>query len=758
MFLFRWALPVGTNAVMAVLWGPVFGVIFLRNVPATLYFLPVVISGAFGGLGPGLLAVLVSAPLALLQYADSARTNPVLASPTQFDLRVGLFLALSVAIAWLSGRTRDAVTRSRQSAAQAMLDRQLLAGTRDQLSQLIQLNLIGVALLSLDGRVTDANNSFLQMTGKTTSDIAAGELNWKQLMPTSEASELLEIVIRDGICAPTETECKRADGSTLPALVRAARQGNTNQIVAFVVDLSDQRLAEAQLRHNRRLLERIAEATPDMLFVVKLSDLSVKFVNNSALDILGYSAAQILALGCDGWKQIVHPDDWAAIAAAAAKFDTEPDGKVLQVQCRMNKPNGETCLILLRGVAFERGPNGKCLEVLGLGQDVTEQVEAQSQLRESHKRLEAASRAKDQFLAALSHELRTPLNPVLGIVSMLENNPALSGPVKDDLRVVRRNVELEARLIDDLLDLTRITNGKLKLHREIIRAHEKVLNAVHICQDEINAKNIALDIRLLAPVHMLNADAARCQQVFWNLLKNAVKFTPAGGRVTIQSSNPDPDTWCIEVIDSGVGIHATMLPRIFEAFEQAGRQGQFGGLGLGLAISKTVVELHGGRIIASSPGPGRGATFRVEMPVTTEVPRAETPPQLPAQSAPGKLRILLVEDHADTARVMERVLSAMGHTVFTATCVHDAVGIINNTAYDLLISDIGLPDGTGLDVVRASRAHHQVPAIAVTGFGMDADIARTREAGFDAHVTKPVDIYRLSDLIDTVTKPAEVSA
>ena len=753
MRLFRWTLPVGLNAILVALWQSVLPPIFENQIPPTLYYLPVLISGAFGGLGPGLMATAISAPFAYMEYLKLAETNPTLKIPTQFDVRVAMFLALSIVIAWLSGRTRDAVTSAHNAAAQARLDRQLLANTRDQLSQVIQLNLVGIAFLTVQGLVTDANDAFLQIVGKTRADLHAAKLHWKQMIPSREADQILNAVVRDGICAPVETEFSHSDGTTLPALVRAAAlQRDTNQIVAFVVDLSDQRLAEAQLLHNRRMLERVAQATPDMLFVINVGNLNVKFVNNSVADILGYPISAILGMGPQNWTQIVHMGDLAAVAGITAKLDAEPDGKILELQCRMKNANGQYRVIHLRGVSFDRGPDGKCREVLGLGQDVTEQVQAQVELQESHTRLEAASRAKDQFLAALSHELRTPLNPVLGIVSMLENDPALTLSVRDDLRVVRRNVELEARLIDDLLDLTRITNGKLKLHREIIRAHEKVVNAVQICRGEIDAKNIDLELALLASAQLLNADAARCQQVFWNLIKNAVKFTPAGGRVTIRSSNPDSNTWCLEVIDSGVGIPPTMLPRIFDAFEQAGRQGQFGGLGLGLAISKTVVEIHGGRILASSPGPGRGATFRVELPTTTGVPRIEAPAPTLSQATRERLRILLVEDHPDTARVMERVLVSLGHSVLLAASVQEARTIINSSLFDLLISDIGLPDGTGLDVVRATRARHQVPAIAVTGFGMDSDIARTREAGFDAHVTKPVDIHRLSKLIETVTK------
>jgi two-component system, NtrC family, sensor kinase len=366
-----------------------------------------------------------------------------------------------------------------------------------------------------------------------------------------------------------------------------------------------------------------------------------------------------------------------------------------------------------------------------------------------------ANQAKDHFLAVLSHELRTPLTPVLATVAMLESNPGQSADMRHSLEVIRRNVELEARLIDDLLDVTRIARGKVELDKRPIELCTIIERAVEVCQPDIDARQLhfGVDIGPDAP-YLLEADAARLQQVFWNLLKNAIKFTPKGGCVGIRCRRQGEGFVLAEVNDSGEGIDPAALGRIFNAFEQAERSitRQFGGLGLGLTISKTLVEMHGGCIQAHSQGKGRGATFTVQLPLhSAEVAASRTSRASAAQARnpPGRpLRILLVEDHGDTARVMCRLLSANGHAVQTAADVVTALKLTEQHAFDLLLSDLGLPDGSGLDLMRALRARGlDVPGIALSGYGQEKDIQQARDAGFLAHLTKPVSLPRLMEAI-----------
>ncbi|MGA2259661.1 MAG: response regulator [Thermoguttaceae bacterium] len=354
---------------------------------------------------------------------------------------------------------------------------------------------------------------------------------------------------------------------------------------------------------------------------------------------------------------------------------------------------------------------------------------------------EHANRAKDHFLAVLSHELRTPLTPVVMGLSMLQDRPDLDPTIRETLEMVRRNVELEARLIDDLLDVSRIAQGKFELSRSAVELCTVIQRAVEVCKPDIEARRLhfGVDMGPAAP-YWVEADAARLQQVFWNLLKNAIKFTPHDGCVGIRC-RPNEKHVVVEVNDSGIGIEPEALSRIFNAFEQAERSitRQFGGLGLGLAISKALVEMHGGQIEAHSEGRGKGATFRVRLPLTAPAGQPEAPaPAGLRQRAVRPLHILLVEDHGVTAKLMRMVLTSDGHTVEMAGDIATALELADQHAFDLLLSDLGLPDGSGHDLMRQLRQRgHRFPGIALSGYGQAEDIQRSREAGFAAHLTKP---------------------
>jgi signal transduction histidine kinase len=393
----------------------------------------------------------------------------------------------------------------------------------------------------------------------------------------------------------------------------------------------------------------------------------------------------------------------------------------------------------------------------------TEQIKRQAEERESlvreqaiaeHARVEAerASEAKDRFLAMLSHELRTPLTPVLASVFMLEREDNIPEIMHEALQLIRRNVELEARLIDDLLDLTRISQGKVQLSFEIVDAHTLLRNALEICQSEIEQKKLELRSEFAATKVYLQADPARLQQIFWNLIKNAVKFTPNGGKLSIRTTNNGNGQFCLEVEDSGCGIDPEVMPRIFHAFEQAGPT-QLGGLGLGLAISKALVEAHHGSISADSQGRDKGAKFtalfltceRNAIPESTDAPRSTAKRR--------SVRILLVEDHEDTNRSLTRMLRRRGYEVHPASDIRSALDLATSQQFDVLVSDIGLPDGSGIDLLKALRAKREVFGIALSGYGMEEDIRRSGEAGFSHHLVKPVDLNKLDSIIQEVPFP-----
>jgi HAMP domain-containing protein/signal transduction histidine kinase/ActR/RegA family two-component response regulator len=364
--------------------------------------------------------------------------------------------------------------------------------------------------------------------------------------------------------------------------------------------------------------------------------------------------------------------------------------------------------------------------------------------------------AKDQFLAMLSHELRTPLTPVLASALALESEPALPQEVHESLHMIRRNVELEARLIDDLLDLTRIDRGKVQLNFEVVDAHTLLQNALEICQAEIDRKHLRRSLNLGARKVHLRADPARLQQIFWNLINNAVKFTSRDWQISISTSNASKGELRVEIADTGLGIEPDSLPKIFDAFEQGGRT-QLGGLGLGLAISKALVEAHKGTITAQSAGRNKGSTFTLVFPTSEKAAAQITPAISPKLAEHQAMRILLVEDHEDSNRSLTNLLRRRGYQVQSALNFQSALDLSTKGEFDVLISDLALPDGSGIDLMQTLRSTRPVLGIALTGFGMEDDVRKSREAGFQHHLVKPIDLNKL-DLLIQESAAAPVSA
>jgi signal transduction histidine kinase len=390
-----------------------------------------------------------------------------------------------------------------------------------------------------------------------------------------------------------------------------------------------------------------------------------------------------------------------------------------------------------------------------------ERKRTEIELKHSGEQLLAASRAKDEFMAMLSHELRTPLNPVLLLASDGENNQDLPPRTRTDFNVIRKNVELEARLIDDLLDLTRITRGKIILEKKFQDVHKILSDAIATVQREMEQKRIALDLQLNAARHDAFADAVRLQQIFWNLLKNAVKFTPEGGSITAETEICG-DKLQIKITDTGIGMTAEEVGQVFNAFSQGRRMDEnrqnLGGLGLGLTISQKLAEFQAGQIYAASTGLGKGSTFIVELPLAEEpaddkMPKDELMPKVTPDLRQHKtIRVLLVEDHEPTRTTLAHLLARRFYQVATAASVAEARRLADAQRFNLLISDIGLPDGNGYDLMIELRKDNSIRGIALTGYGMEHDMARSQDAGFDVHLTKPIRIQSLEAALDAATK------
>jgi CheY-like chemotaxis protein len=281
--------------------------------------------------------------------------------------------------------------------------------------------------------------------------------------------------------------------------------------------------------------------------------------------------------------------------------------------------------------------------------------------------------------------------------------------------------------------------------------HAQARDVVRMLASDAAVKQITLRSEMTARAHHVHADATRIQQVLWNLLRNALKFTPRGGSVTLSTSNPAPDRLLLSVTDTGAGIERDVLDRLFTPFEQGGEQvtRHFGGLGLGLAISKGIIDLHHGTISVASEGPGRGATFTVELPAVSppaDAGRKQSPPR-PRVAGAAPCRLLLVEDHPDTSRIMAKLLTLNGYSVVTANDIRTALEIASGEHFDFLISDIGLPDGSGLDLMRRLRQRQPLRGIALSGYGMEEDVRKSMDAGFMAHLTKPVNVQKLQEVL-----------
>jgi signal transduction histidine kinase/CheY-like chemotaxis protein len=413
-----------------------------------------------------------------------------------------------------------------------------------------------------------------------------------------------------------------------------------------------------------------------------------------------------------------------------------------------------------------RGTNALWRGSIIVFHDVTEQRRSVQDLQKAKEAAEKASQAKDQFLAILSHELRTPLTPVLLGTSALLERPDLDSEVRSTLAMIHRNAAIESRLIDDLLDMTRTATGRLTLNLSIVDAHRIIEHAAEVCRAGIEEAQLELRLELNAEDHFLHADPARLQQVFWNLINNAVKFTPAGGRITVRThnitdpANPKGVRLIAEVADTGIGIEPERLPRIFSAFKEKDpvRHRRYGGLGLGLAISRSVVENHGGRLSAASPGVDQGTVFTVDLAAQAASPARLNQGESAGQSArsagspprPEGLRILLVEDNRDTLRYIALILQQRNHIVSMAHNIRIARRLAASSPFDLIVSDIELPDGSGLDLMREINAIRPTPGIALSGFGSVDDLILSQGAGFIEHLTKPIDIRSLDTAIAKV--------
>ncbi|HET6512902.1 MAG TPA: response regulator [Candidatus Kapabacteria bacterium] len=551
--------------------------------------------------------------------------------------------------------------------------------------------------------------------------------------------------------------------------------GMTNKAIGGLYNQLESKNTE--LRTERDFINAIFQTAGTTVVVLDAKG-NIQRFNHTAEEQSGFSSDEVI--GKPLWELVKadngdSADRLAKINASQGSISEEEEWK---------KKDGTSTQMATTYTAL-RDSSGDVAHIITTALDITERKRSEEKIRRMNEELEQrvrertaqlentnvelnrakdsaeqANKAKDQFLAVLSHELRTPLTPVLSIVQVLEEEESLPPEMQTWVKTIRRNIELEARLIDDLLDITRIANGKIQLNVEAVDVHGLVDCVIDICNDDIKNKQINFAVRKNADHSRVKGDSARLQQVLWNLLKNAVKFTPSKGKIEMATTNDDEGNLVIEVRDSGIGIQPEMLKKIFNAFEQGDKDitRQFGGLGLGLAITKAMVEAHGGQIIVDSQGKDKGASFKVVLHALEGASKKRPNQKVPMNGTHANAKILLVEDNFDTSKVMKVLLERRGFTVEIANSVAESIEAARATKFDLVISDIGLPDGSGLDIIKALNAIHPVRSIALSGLGMEDDIRKSLDAGFDMHLVKPVNFEQLHEAVTKLLQSAPATA
>ncbi|HEU5116355.1 MAG TPA: PAS domain-containing protein, partial [Isosphaeraceae bacterium] len=531
-----------------------------------------------------------------------------------------------------------------------------LAESLAQVEALIEGAPFAITLLDRDLRYVQINETMASIHGKPVSEYLGR--TFREVLPEAAGqfeAELREVVetgrpklnrFFEGRVPAQPGKRGRWVGNWFP--VRTV-DGQVLGVGVIAMEITEQMRVEEALRQSERRYRTLTDAVVQLMWAND-ADGNTLFVNRRWEDFSGLTPDDVLK---SGWLRLVYPDDLTRILDLRSRAIAE--GKPYEIEYRLRARDGSYRWHIIRTVPI-RDAAGHLEGWFGTATDIHDLKSAETSLQTARDAAEAASQAKSQFLAVLSHELRNPLAPALIAVASLLDNPQTPDALRPSLEVARRNIELETRLIDDLLDVTRIAQGKLLMDRVPVDAHELIQRAVEICRDDINLKNLAIHVNLDAVNPRIEADPARFQQIIWNLLKNAAKYTPAQGSIRVRTWNPEeePSVLAVEVQDTGRGIEASALPRIFDAFEQADPRvtRQFGGLGLGLAISRSLAEALEGTLQARSPGLNQGSTFTLRLPTTIR-PSSEPDASDDANDAgAGPLAILLVEDNPDSLNLL----------------------------------------------------------------------------------------------------------
>lgn len=525
--------------------------------------------------------------------------------------------------------------------------------------------------------------------------------------------------------------------------------GTPTRLLGMVVDITDRKQAEEALRESEGRFRTLADQMSQFAWMADANGW-IFWYNRRWFEYTGTTLEQMQGWG---WQQVHHPEHVDRVVEYFRHCIEI--GEQWEDTFPLRRNDGTYRWFLSRAIPV-RDAAGNILRWFGTNTDITERLQAEQEREQLLEReqaarsdAEAANRVKDEFLAVLSHELRSPLNPILGWTRLLQKGKLDPARKAEALKTIERNAKLQSQLIEDLLDISRIMQGKLTLTATPVSLAFVISAALETVRLAAEAKNIKIMLDLSPMVDPISGDAARLQQVVWNLLTNAVKFTPNGGQVTVELGQFDQLAQ-IRVIDSGKGIAPEFLPYVFEYFRQADSTTtrKFGGLGLGLAIVRQIVEMHGGTVKAESLGEDQGAIFTVQLPILQQTVLAVSEPSRAeagnTENFLSNLQILVVDDDADTREFQAFLLEQSGARVITATSGLEALQVLDQFIPDVLVSDVGMAQMDGYMLIQQIRSRPPdrggtIPAIAVTAYARDFDQQKALQAGFQAHITKPVE-------------------
>jgi PAS domain S-box-containing protein len=621
-----------------------------------------------------------------------------------------------------------------------------------------------------EGRLVMANPATIKLVGKPESEIL-GRTDRDYFSDAAQAEQLMENdrrVMTYGRVERIEEVLQTAEGQRTYLSTKSPLRDVNGKIVGLIcvaTDITDRKRMENELREAQRFTQGLLETAPIILYLFDPAQRRIVYARGMGLAGLGYTPADLLKIEPAQLARMVHPDDVARLRSHLSEYDRPADG-LREMEFRYRHHLGEWCWLQTRERLFQPGDGGTL--VLGVAVDVTDRKRAEierEQLMAVEQRLrldaERANRAKDEFLAIVSHELRSPLNALRGWGFLLSNARPVDPPlIERATSAIKRNVDHQARLIDDLLDTSRIMSGKLTIERRPLNLANVITGAVEVVRPSALAKRISMQMQGAAQPLGIEGDAARLHQVLVNLLSNAVKFTPEGGQITVATRTHDGRAQ-ISVSDTGAGIDPEFLPRVFDRFSQADTSTtrKHGGLGIGLALVRHLTELHGGRVRAESEGPGKGATFTVDLPLPDGDDTADAGPHVEirtvAENALSGVRVCSLDDDPDARDIISLTLKQTGADVRTVATGAELLSLLEErlpaNAPDVLLLDLAMPDEDGFAVLAKVRALEQhkgmtgdasIPAIAVTAF-TELNRARVTERGFTDHVSKPIDAAKL---------------